>query len=301
MNMVERAGIVALGLLPLVLGCAGSDTDSLEMDGDEPVARPMGGNDTHNGLSGLDYQTHESALIAAMSQPLLSVTGGSAISNPVVLTALMPSEGGRDVFKYAMMCALPDGLAVSHFDGNATHSFPGEGTLGSSDQGTSTGTAVWLTGPLPTAARYDLIACLLTHVNPLGITVPLLISGAPVADDADTGGHAKFDTDEALWLVTPPGAAGAIVYNVFPLQALVLGCTGGDPAEALRKRVCGHDPENPTCGGKLHLRTDLATACTADPQTGDYWCDGVPVLKTTLQSGDLSDLHPDCAPPRTRY
>jgi hypothetical protein len=270
--MVQRAGILTLGALSLVLGCAQPGVDSLETESD-PAAEPLtsGGSSGTNGLSSADYRMYENALNTATSQALVTGGAGSTVvTNPVIIQQLLGTPEGRVVFKYAVGCALRSGLTVSYAD----RYYVGGGHLLT--------TINWLNAPLSADARHDLLGCMAAHVNPLGIHVPIVLWGQPVADDG--GDHSAFDVEEAVWLVNE-NVIGYREYNVWPLPAFAAACQA-DPWLALQQRVCGQNP----VGCALRPRKDLTTACVVDA-SGAYFCDGKPAIKTTLTTEGLSDLY----------
>ncbi len=274
MRIAHTVCALVLGLAPLALGCAGPGEGSLG-EGDGPGLREAeikpgaGGN---NGLDSGYYQDNEAPLAAATGLRLTK-PGTSQVSALVLATGILATEGGRAVFKYAIKCALPNGQQVT----SGGMVFTGKGYLAS--------TAGWTTGPIGAAARDELLACMIAHVNSTQ-GVDILLSGQQVTDDG--GDHSDFDVDEALWLVKPH-ITGGFEYHVWPTIPFATAC-GADPWEALAERICGQDPE----GCQFIGRHDLATACVIDPVKGGYVCDGKPALKTTLKSADVFVLHPSC-------
>ena len=273
MSFVARAGSIVLGLLPLVIGCADPALGPFD-PGDAPPLRPRSirpGTGGVNGLSSADYHAHAMELVAAMGHQL--VTGGTNdVSDDVVGTGLLP--GGEAVLRYAAGCALPVGLTVT--DGFS--SFTGKRILTTAD---------WQLHALSPSAADALLACVIAHVNSTA-GVDILLSGPNVRDDL--GDHTDFDVAEALFGVFPD-TSGAPEYHVWPLEPFASTCAV-DPWEALKDRVCGPDPE--ACN--FVPRYDLETHCVEDVPSNGYYCDGVPVIKTTLKSPQVHRLYPRCVP-----
>lgn len=276
MNIVRSAGVPLIVLVLTALGCAEPGEDN-RAQGDEPDLRPAVVKPGAGGTNGLDdvlYHAHLSQVVAAAAGPILQ---DGQISAGLLSTGLLGSTDGITVFGYAVKCALADGQTLTY----GTHTFAGAGYLS-----TTTG---WLSAPLSTGARDDLLGCLVAHVNST-TGVPILLSGPSVSDDGD--GHDDFDVEEALWLVQQD-SSGAIVHHVWPLSDFEATCLS-NPWDALEQRICGQDPE----GCNFVARKDMEAACVEDEESNGYICDGLPALKTTLKSADVLTLHPLCAPPR---
>lgn len=278
MKIVRSAGVSSLVLVLAALGCADPGKSHLPA-GDEPGLRPAvvkpgaGGN---NGLEADIYHAHVLELIDAANQAIVDEEDpeSGAVGKPLLETGLLDSPEGVTVFGYAVKCALADQVVVAH----GADTFEGNGYL--------TTTTGWREQPLSAAARDDLLACMIAHVNST-VGVDILLSGPAV--DGTTDGD--FDVEEAVWHVEL-SSSGHPEHHVWPLSDFAADCDS-DPWAALAERICGQDPE----GCNFVPRYDLETACVEDPQSNGYVCDGQPVLKTTLKSADVEVLHPSCAPP----
>lgn len=271
MKTVSRSCLVLLGsLLPVLAGCTGPETDTLSTES-EPGVEPQtsGSSSGTNGLLSDYYQAYEALLDKAATQPLVTgANGPDEITNPSVLQMLATAEGNI-VFKYAVTCALRSGVPVT--SGGLTYT--GGGHL-ITTQG-------WVNAPLATDARHDLLACMVAHVNPLNIHVPIELSGEAVLEDGTD--HSSYKVQEALWVVEEVGSQR--VYNVWPLPTFEADCHT-DPWSALRHRVCGQNAS--ACS--LVPRKDRATACKTT-SNGGVSCDGKRALQTTLTTEGYDALY----------
>lgn len=269
MTALRCLATTALVLSTFVLGC--SEPESLD-DIDEPVAQALEGGNTSGGNNGADdeqYWFGEAQLIHSTERSL--VNPGTATVHSTTDAALSGTMLHPDLFDYAVQCGLHRNGMVSWSGG----SFVGMGHL--------TTTIPWRSGALSSDAANDLLACVVTHLNPHGITVPIALSGPSVASDGLD--HSEYDVEEALWLVE---GTGFRTYTVWPRQPFSVRC-GIDEFEALKVRVCGQDPVD--CA--LELGVD--TQCTFTEGVG-YHCKGKPALLTTLKEADVATLHPGCFP-----
>jgi hypothetical protein len=270
MKMARNAGVVALGLLSLLAGCAGAgESETLDM-GRPPAAEPQtGGSSTGtNGLGSPDYWSYENWVSAATTLPLTS--GSTAVTNPVVLN-MVSSTKGKTVFQYMVTCALDRNTSVTLPNGDT---FTGGGPL--------LRTTGWTNSALSADAKHDLLECMAIHLNPLNIHVHILLSGSTVAEDGSD--HSIFNVDEALWAVEETN--GDRVYYVWPLPTFEADCHL-DPGLALKDRVCGQNPVS--CS--LVVRHDRATACSLG-NDGMYTCDGKPAIRSALTTEGFNALYP---------
>ncbi len=272
MKTVKRSIVVLLGsLLPLLGGCTAAESDSLSTES-EPAVEPQtsGSSSGTNGLLDTDYWPFEGLLNKAASGALVSgASGPTEITNPHVLQ-MLATQGGRTVFTYAAKCGLRSGVVVT--SGGLTYT--GGGHLGT--------TQGWYSAPLAADARHDLLACMVAHVNPLNIHVPIQIEGEAVLEDGTD--HSTYKVQEALWVVEESAAAGRIYY-AWPLPTFEADCTT-DPANALTHRVCGQNPA--ACA--LVPRKDRSAACKTT-SNGGVACDGQRALQTTLTTEGYNALY----------
>lgn len=272
MNALRSLAATGLVLSSCMLGCFAPESLSVE---EEPGFQALTGGNTSggdNGASDEQYWAAEGKVIAAAGRSLRDPgtwNVHSTTNADLVGTHLPPA-----LFAYAVKCGLQKNSSVS-WTGGA--SFAGNGHLAT--------TAGWLTGALSNDATNDLLACLVAHLNPLGLTIPIALSGPSVANDGDD--HSSFDVEEALWLVETDPSLGRL-YTVWPRTEFAVGCSGGvSLPDIFTARVCGHDPEN--CALQFGDPSD----CKLEPE--GYYCKDKPALLTILRSDDLETLHPGCA------
>lgn len=283
MSILRRLGSAALVLTSCLFGCA--ETDSIE-DLDAPELSPKEGHNTGgtNGASSNDFLTLQPSLVGMANTPL--VDPGTMNVNSAIVTILLQQAGGSDLFKYAVRCGLTSAQgqnAVTWATAVLPKTYQGMGHLGT--------TAGWLTGPLSGTGRDDLFACIVAHLNPYGIEVPLVLSGASVTDDGIE--YPDFTVDEALWVVDFPNSLPH--YTVWPTDQFKELCVA-DPAVALEDRVCGQHPA--LCN--LDVGASIQLDCFYDVAAGGYYCNvgnppvARPALKTSLKEADFMRLNKRC-------
>ncbi len=244
-----------------------------------PTRKTMEGSNgtgTSNGLSAETFQ-HTSAALAVLMDGALFTDEESKTLTPSVADFVANEEGAK-VLGYAIRCALSEEVKFTH----ECTTYQGGGILKTTDQ--------WTTTALDQHAKEDLYTCIITHLNPLGITVPLFLSGPSVKI---TTTNVEYPVQEALW--TTSLDSGRPEYDVWPLFQLKEPCLV-DPAEALKKRVCGQNAEK--C--KLTPHDNYVDDCIIDvpDDGGHYKCNGRPAIKTFLKSEkSLETLYPACFPP----
>lgn len=276
MSLSRYLGATTLVLTALLTGCAG--TEPIE-DLDGPEVAPLHGGSS-GGTNGADSDELE-----ALTTPLLSATDsqlvfpGTMQVHPAIAGDLLVDPAGARILDYAVQCAISASPADTVYWG--IKEFHGKGHL-SSTQG-------WLSGPLDPLATNDLFACMLVHLNPYGIHVPILLTGPHIADDG--ADHSEFKVREAIWLAQKVGAQ--MHYTVWPTPVFTKLCVASDPMDALRDRVCGQNPA--ACS--LSEGASIAQDCTHDSESGGYYCKGRPAILTTLKEGDFGALNPLCVPP----
>lgn len=269
MNAVRSLVTTGLLLSSFALGCA--EADSLG-DIDEPGAEPQEGGNTSGGSNGapvVPYWFGETPLIESTERSL--VNPGTTTVNTTTQSDLNATALHPDVFKYAVKCGLKKNRTAYWSGGN----FSGMGHLST--------TSGWAAGALSTSAANDLLGCVVALLNPLGLTVPIGLSGPSVAEDGVD--QSEYVVEEALWLVE---GTAARTYTVWPRQPFSSRC-GIDAYEALKVRVCGQDPTD--CALQLGVETD----CSFTENVG-YHCKGKPALLTVLKESDVATLHPGCNP-----
>jgi len=275
--MKIRTGIVCLmGACLLAAACNAAPEDSAGLDS-SPALEPMEGPIGMNGLDPVDFW-------APATQAALRSLGGGALldrSGALVSTDLLDTAEGRSVLGYAMRCALDDGSSVSG-DG-----YTFDGLIGLAP--------AWASRGLTTPEQRWMTACLLQHLNGLGVHVPIMLEGSHPALDPVAG----EDTSD---FTVPDATAYGNLFTSSPSAyvcanvGLDLGCGLGWSTDLLT-RLCGLSP---TCGvSVLHL---CALSCTYDSE-GDPTC-GVLLgatyaesIATKVEETGFLSLYPLCSLP----
>jgi hypothetical protein len=256
----------------MLAGCADADESiGVELS---PTLEPQGGLTGTGGLNGASpaaYHANIGALLSAFSVAAADPSNASAVNPALQATGLLNTAGGREVFSYAARCALPTGAQLA----NGADVYTGGGILST--------TASWLTGSLTTAQKEDALTCMIAHLNPFDVHVPIFFSGPNVtaAESSDDGG---FGMEEAIWQAKLPGAGQAPIYYAWPRVNLLNVC-GLLTDLSWITRICG-SPIN-TCG--VQVRYDRLFACSGS--NGNFTCNGKPTIETSLREDDICSNH----------
>ncbi len=177
---------------------------------------------------------------------------------------LIETDGGRQVLRYTVSCALPDGDTLIGTDSRGNqYEFPGE--LGLAPQ--------WLNHPLNQTGKGWVSACLFARVNAYGVSVQISMRGPSSALAVTPEEHATWTLQEGAFYgnyFTPPGQP--IDWNA---------CRGRDSEQAqLQERACAQpDPQNPgktLCGFNFagqcgrYSTASTPTACRSFSPNGYY-------------------------------
>ena len=266
MSLQSLKGIVA-GVFFLLAGCGGT----AEVPEAAPDLGPQGGSTKGtggmNGLSPIAYHANITALLSALGVAAVDPNDTSAVSPAVEATGLLATSGGQEVFKYAAQCALSTETEIE----SGTRVYSGGGIL--------TTTAPWVTKGLTTAQKEDVLTCMIAHLNPLGATVPIFLSGPSVAG-AESSDAGDFDVAEAIWQAKIPGPGQAPIYYAWPRGNLLNVC-GLLTTVSWISRLCGSAVN--TCG--MRVRYDSSTVCTGSD--GSFSCNGRPAIQTSLEASAL--------------
>ncbi len=276
MKSSSLVNILALGLGLVSAGCLGAP-DDIDQNLEVPGLSAQDGPDGSSGTNGADpdaFHSNVLTLIDAMGLAAADASGTEV--NPTIEgMGLLDTAGGREVFSYAVRCALP---TTTSLHSNATgESYAGGGLLNT--------TSGWMSAGLSTAQQEDVLACMIAHLNPFDLHVPIFLSGPSVTISGNAN-DLGFLLGEAVWQVEI-NAQGAPTYTIWPLSDLQNVC-GSVTDESMITLVCG-TPTN-DCG--VVIRHDFDTACTGT--NGSFSCDGKPALQTSLHDSDVSGRH-DCS------
>jgi hypothetical protein len=275
---------ISLGLC-CSLGCTSESGDFLDDDGEPEVPlTPQDTGHSQNNLGPDAFHKRKGDLHIASEHPLTTSVQPSTLDPS--LAALVPNLAndptGKVTLTYAMKCMLPNGDTLQH----GMDTYVGSGLIDPSN---------WKTldlRPLSTWAPRDaLFACMIAHLNGLGIQVPLGIQASFVALNENIDDYTMF---EALFVARE--IDHTMVLKVYPSPTVKGLCTGWWYS-IITNRICGQGV--PACG--IDVDADISTECTEGP-TGNWSCmvGGVstPALKTRLKPDAFSDMYPPpkCAP-----
>jgi len=182
---------------------------------------------------------------------------------------MLDTVENRDVVKYLVQCALPDGSSITLSDANGTYTF--DGAIGLAPG--------WATSTPSASEKRWVSACLLARTNAYGISVAISLRGANpalVADSAEASAYglreAAFwgdvfgDTLDANACPGPLKLADSQL-STLPLRACAVSADGVTT-------TCGHEYAGP-----------CATACS--DSNGNYTgCAGVTEVVTTYVASE---------------
>ncbi|WP_437732361.1 hypothetical protein [Sorangium sp. So ce1335] len=175
MNLSARRMALAIPCLVL-FGCASSvDPASEEAVGTSEEAVLSSNRLSMNRLS-----------MNRLSMNGLSMSRLSADGRELATTDLLQDEDGRELLRYTIGCALPEGKSLVGTVGSTTYRF--DGRIGLAPD--------WLSGPLPEKSQRWVTACLLAHVNGYGVEVAISLRGQHTALTTDTAERRTFQQEE---------------------------------------------------------------------------------------------------------
>lgn len=278
MSSLRSMSFSILALCLFAIGCVGSPEEDLA-GGDllvplQPLEGPLGA----NGMSPIDFWTPSTQeALRSLGQTALVGTGGALVATP-----LLDTGGGRSVLGYAMRCALSQGTTLSAAGGLAFQGLFGLAS-GWSGRGLTTSEQRWVT------------ACLLQHLNGLGLGVDIMLEGShpalvPHPVDDISGFTVKDTTMFGNIFVT--GLLTAYACIELDIQ---LTC-GLDLSIHTIERLCGLSP---VCGVTF---LGLCNLICTDSAAGDPTCSVLPLLgptyaeaiRTKVIDTDLLSLYPGC-------
>ncbi len=274
MSLHRSVLVASIGLGLLQAGCLADADDVNELDDVGLETLALG---DPNGMGGTNGLLPKDAM---PNMPLLWAATGADIDsagNWAVNQLLGPIPGGNATLDYAIKCAVPSGTTV--------HGTKGNGILST--------TGGWMTGGLLYPARNDLLTCMIAHLNPYGVEVPLRLSGDAVKNNGGSLADV-YDFDEALW-VARRTTLGVFEYYAWPLEDLSESCA--NPGKAINTRVCSKlMPDGAyavtECNINVRDAAQMALECTQSATTKNWTCLGQPAIKTRLKTTDFLTLYP---------
>jgi hypothetical protein len=199
------------------LGCASGATDETS----EQVAEAAQEVVTSNRLT-MNRLTMNRLTMNSLSATKLSPNG-----QQVSATALANTEDGREVLRYLIRCALPDGASLTATVSGTTYTFTGLIGLA----------PAWMQGPLTGTGRRWISACLLAHVNGYGVQVPISLRGNHPALTADTGERTSYGVQEVSFFGDLFGSDEAEEEDA-----------DGDSSAVVPMYACGGQSQQVACG-----------------------------------------------------
>ncbi len=182
---------------------------------------------------------------------------------------LLDTADNRDVVKYLVQCALPDGSSITLSDANGTYTFDGAVGLA----------PAWVSGAPSASEKRWVSACLLARTNAYGVSVSISMRGANAALTVDATEAAAYGLRE-----------GAFWGDVFGDTLDANACPGplklaDSQLSTLPLRACAvsADGVTTTCGH------DYAGACASacSDTDGNYTgCAGVTEVITTYVASE---------------
>ncbi|WP_438024470.1 hypothetical protein [Sorangium sp. So ce233] len=175
MNFSGRRTILAIPCLVL-FGCVSSpDPSSEEAVGTSEEAIVSANRLSMNRLS-----------MNRLSMNGLSMSRLSTNGRELATTDLMLDEDGRELLRYTIGCALPEGQSLVGTVDSTTYQF--DGRIGLAPD--------WLRGPLPEKSQRWVTACLLAHVNGYGVEVAISLRGRHPALATDSAERRAYQQEE---------------------------------------------------------------------------------------------------------
>jgi hypothetical protein len=287
MTLVKPLSTLILGFSALLAGCSDPDMLAGARGIDDPTystmtGTPGGGNGGTNKYSPYVFNELMNMIYESTTSPLTGHDQVHDVGQSHPMQGFDDHPGGASTLDYVARCALNDG------DWVATDLYAGYG------QGILSKTTEWKTDALALDAKEDLFSCLMAHLNPFNVEVPIYLSGYKVQIDSNFDAS-DYIYDEALWVteIEETTAGPKFHLNVWPLGDLVTTCTAGTPTiDGLMTRACG-TLEAWECGINVHA--DVGNDC--QEVDGYYTCLGRPAIRTMLRAVDMSVMYPTCVPP----
>jgi hypothetical protein len=163
-----KVGITVGLSLAAIIGLIGCSDQSTEESGGTLAAVESENGLSMNGLS-MNGLSMNGLSMNGLSMNGLSMNGLSAANGLQVANGLMTTDGGRQIVKYMVKCALPQGQSFSHQDQYGTW-YTYQGAIGVAPAALGTGTC-------DLDCQESLSACLMAHVNNSGLHVAIWLDG----------------------------------------------------------------------------------------------------------------------------
>ncbi|KYF66326.1 hypothetical protein BE15_01655 [Sorangium cellulosum] len=239
----------------------------------------------------------------------LSMNRLSANGRQLATTDLMLDADGRELLRYTIGCALPEGQSLIGTVDSTTYRF--DGRIGLAPD--------WLRGPLPEKSQRWVTACLLAHVNGYGVEVAISLRGRNPALATDSAERLAYQQEEISFfgnIFQPLGKRdelGDIGSRMYSCGGALLQMSCADDASAfVPERTCASraDCSLSFLGACRDLTNSTTSVCKDVSLQGYGRCQapatamsGKPaatrydeVITVFLQRPDFSAFYPLCTP-----
>ncbi|WP_437722719.1 hypothetical protein [Sorangium sp. So ce861] len=244
-----------------------------------------------------------------LSMNSLSMSRITADGRTLATTDLLSDEDGRELLRYTIACALPEGKSLVGEAGGTTYKF--EGRIGLAPD--------WLRSPLPEKSQRWVTACLLAHVNGYGVEVAISLRGRHPALAADSAERRAYQQEEISFFgnVFQPlgkrdelGDIGSRMYACGG-ALLQLSCADNETGFAPERTCASRDDCSLKFLGSCRDLTDLKdSVCKNASLEGYERCEATvttpggksmktpydEVVTVFLQRPDFSAFYPLCTP-----
>ncbi len=298
MRLTALRTVVAIPCLAL-FGCASSaEPGSEEAVGTSEEAMVSANRLSMNRLS-----------MNRLSMNSLSMSRLTADGRALTTTDLLLDEDGRELLRYTIACALPEGQSLVGEVGATTYRF--DGRLGLAPG--------WLRSPLPEKSQRWVTACLLAHVNGYGVEVAISLRGRHPALATDSAERRIYRQEEISFFgnAFQPlgkrdelGDIGARMYSCGG-ALLQLSCAGNETA-FVPERTCASrsdcsidflgpcrdlsDLKGSVCKDASSDGYERCEAAASDPTDKPRTTHYDEVVTVFLQRPDFSSFYPLCTP-----
>jgi hypothetical protein len=287
MTLFTSLSTLVVGLSVVLTGCSDPDMNAGARGIDLPTystltGTPGGGNGGTNNYAPPDLAALTNLIYESTCT---SLTGDENVHDLAQWSPayFIDSYGkpGASTLDYMSRCALGVGDWISTYENTTGY---GQGILKD--------TSEWKSQGLPLKAKEDLFSCLMAHLNPFDVEVPIYLSGYNVNIDVNFD-SSDYVYNEALWATDIEIINGTpyIHLNVWPLHHLVDMCYDDVKVaiEGLRTRACGTLSAQ-GCGITVH--DDVASDC--EEINGYYKCLDMPAIRTMLRADEMILMYPTC-------
>ncbi|WP_437966205.1 hypothetical protein WMF04_42430 [Sorangium sp. So ce260] len=244
-----------------------------------------------------------------LSMNSLSMSRITADGRTLATTDMLLDEDGRELLRYMIACALPEGQSLVGEAGGTRYRF--DGRIGLAPD--------WLRSPLTEKSQRWITACLLAHVNGYGVEVAISLRGRHPALATDSAERRSYQQEEISFFgnVFQPlgmrdelGDIGSRMYSCGG-ALLQLSCAGNETAFVPERTCASRSDCSLNFLGPCRDLTDLKTSVCKDASLEGYErCQATAsnlagkstttrydeIVTVFLQQPDFSSFYPLCTP-----